>query len=436
MILTADSLLQALQSVGAASSAQLQAALGASQATVSRALAPLLQAGRVLRVGRGRNQVYLMPRTVNGTGPNTAIPITRVDTGGRLSLFATLVPVAGGRYWVDEEDGPKALHGGLPWFLSDMRPQGFLGRSFAQAHAALGLAPNPDHWNDDDVLKALCSAGEDLAGNLVIGHAAFERLQQLRVREVAEHDYPRLAEAALQGELAGSSAGGQQPKFCAVHGGQPVIVKFSPAGDAPAAQRWRDLLVCEHLALQALAAGGIAAAQSRIVRRDDGAGRVFLELLRFDRTAAGRVGMVSLAAYDGEYVGQTDNWANTAERMASRALLPERDADSLRFLEAFGLLIGNTDRHYFNVSLLIDGAGNWSLAPAYDMLPMVYAPTAGELVERTFNPASLGPPLQALRQWEPARVLAQRYWSAVAGDARISEDFRQLAAAHAQALLA
>jgi len=324
----------------------------------------------------------------------------------------------------------------LPWFLSDMRPQGFLGRSFAQAHAALGLAPNPDHWNDDDVLKALCSAGEDLAGNLVIGQAAFERLQQLRVREVAENDYPRLAEAALQGELAGSSAGGQQPKFCAVHGGQPVIVKFSPAGDAPAAQRWRDLLVCEHLALQALAAGGIAAAQSRIVRRDDGAGRVFLELLRFDRTAAGRVGMVSLAAYDGEYVGQTDNWANTAERMASRALLPERDADSLRFLEAFGLLIGNTDRHYFNVSLLIDGAGNWSLAPAYDMLPMVYAPTAGELVERTFNPASLGPPLQALRQWEPARVLAQRYWSAVAGDARISEDFRQLAAAHAQALLA
>jgi len=354
-----------------------------------------------------------------------------VGEDGTASPFATLVPVAGGRFWVDEEAGPKALHDGLPWFLSDMRPQGFLGRTFAHRHAELGLSPNPDQWSDDDVLKALCLTGEDLPGNLVIGFQSFERLQGLRPQKAAPADYPRLADAALHGGQPGSSAGGDQPKFCVVANGRPVIVKFSPGGNAASAQRWRDLLVCEHLALEALAQAGVPAAASRIV---EGAGRVFLEVVRFDRTAKGRIGMVSLMAYDNEYVGKIDNWANTAERMATRSLLTDRDADRLRFLEAFGILIGNTDRHYGNISLLIDAAGDWALAPAYDVLPMVYAPTAGEIVEREFDPSAIAPPVQALRQWPHARVLAQRYWRAVATDSRISSAFRKRAAAHAQSL--
>ncbi|RYF39243.1 MAG: transcriptional regulator, partial [Comamonadaceae bacterium] len=280
-------------------------------------------------------------------------------------------------------------------------------------------------------LKALCLTGEDLPGNLVVGFRSFERLQALRPQQAGPADYPRLADDALHGGQPGSSAGGDQPKFCVVASGRPVIVKFSPGGNAGAAQRWRDLLVCEHLALEALAQAGIPAAASRIV---EGAGRVFLEVVRFDRTSKGRIGMVSLMAYDNEYVGKIDNWANTAERMATRSLLTDRDADRLRFLEAFGILIGNTDRHYGNISLLIDAAGDWALAPAYDVLPMVYAPTAGELVERDFDPAALGSPVQALRQWADARLLAQRYWQAVAADGRISAAFRKKAAAHARAL--
>jgi hypothetical protein len=430
MIFSTQALQDALRTAGVATSAELQAALGASQATVSRALAPLLQAGTVLRVGRGRSQSYLMPRTVDGVGPSVMIPIVKVNEAGVAAPFATLVPVSSGRFWVDEEAGPKALHGGLPWFLSDMRPQGFIGRTFAHSHPELGLAPNPDHWSDDDVLKALCMAGDELPGNLIVGHQSFEKFQRLQPQHAKVHDYPRLADAALQDGQPGSSAGGEQPKFCTVTDGRPVIVKFSPAGDAPADQRWRDLLVCEHLALQTLAGHGVPAAPSRIV---SGGGRVFLEVVRFDRTAQGRVGMVSLMAYDTEYVGKIDNWANTAERMAARNLLTDRDADRLRFLEAFGILIGNTDRHYGNISLLIDG-DDWALAPAYDVLPMIYAPTAGELVERDFNPSALNAPVQTLRQWADARLLARSYWATVAADDRISEAFRQRAATHAQAL--
>ncbi|MBI2770883.1 MAG: type II toxin-antitoxin system HipA family toxin YjjJ [Burkholderiales bacterium] len=430
MVVEPAFLLKALQTAGVATSAQLQSALGASQATVSRALAPLLEAGQVLRIGRGRAQAYLLPRAVEGVGPSTIIPIVKIDETGRPSPFAEMVPVAGGRFWIDEEAGPSALHDGLPWFLADMRPQGFIGRTFAHTHAALGLAPNPDHWSDDDVLRALCLAGEDLPGNLVIGAPSFERLQALHPKQTAQAHYPRLAEAALQG-MPGSSAGGDQPKFCTVHKGRPVIVKFSPAGHAAADQRWRDLLVCEHLALETLAGAGVPAAQSRITQ---GEGRVFLEVVRFDRTAKGRVGMVSLMAYDSEYVGKIDNWGNTAGRMASRNLLTDSDADRLRFLEAFGILIGNTDRHYGNISLLIDGQGDWALAPAYDMLPMVYAPTAGELVVREFEPGAIAPPVQVLREWPAARLLAHAYWKTVAADSRISAAFRKLASAHARAL--
>ena len=358
----------------------------------------------------------------------SAIPMAKVDRVGVLTPFATLERISGGRFYVNEYAGRRELHDGLPWFLFDMRPQGFMGRLFG--HPELGLAPNPDHWSDDDVLKALCMAGDELPGNLIVGHQSFEKFQRLQPQHAKVHDYPRLADAALQDGQPGSSAGGEQPKFCTVADGLPVIVKFSPAGDAPADQRWRDLLVCEHLALQALVGHGIPAAASRIV---SGGGRVFLEVVRFDRTAQGRVGMVSLMAYDTEYVGKIDNWANTAERMAARNLLTDRDADRLRFLEAFGILIGNTDRHYGNISLLIEG-DDWALAPAYDVLPMIYAPTAGELVERDFNPAALNAPVQTLRQWADARLLARSYWGTVAADDRISEAFRQRAAAHAQAL--
>lgn len=421
---------QALITAGAATSAELQLALGASQATISRALTPLLQAGEVLRVGRGRSQTYLMPRSVEGAGPSITIAIVKIDEAGSPSPFATLVPVAGGRFWVEEEAGPKALHDGLPWFLSDMRPQGFIGRTFASAHPELRLAENPDHWSDDDVLKALCAAGEDLQGNLLLGAQSFERFQQLKLPQASEDDYPQLVNAALQGSVPGSSAGGEQPKFCTIHAQQPVIVKFSPAGKAPADQRWRDLLVCEHLALRTLDAYGIPAAPSRIL---NAGGRVFLEVVRFDRTRHGRIGMVSLMAYDNEYVGKIDSWANTAERMVARSLLTERDADRLRFLEAFGILIGNTDRHYGNISLLIED-DDWRLAPAYDVLPMVYAPTAGEVVEREFKPAAVGGSVQTLRQWPAALDLALQYWETVAADKRISASFRQLARGHARAL--
>jgi hypothetical protein len=437
------SILQALRHQGGAlSSAELQALLRVSQPTVSRALAPLIQAGEVQKVGAARKQRFVLPRPVRDVG--RSVPVMRINAQGQPSPFGRMVPLASGAVWVDEEDGLSKRFDGLPWFLDDMRPQGFMGRTFASAHPELQLGNDPRFWSDDDVLRALALCGDDLPGNLVVGEAAFARFHTLpqrasRVASIA--DYPALADAAMQGSIGGSSAGGEQPKFCTIVGRSAdasgdaprhVLVKFSPAGDAPTDQRTRDLLVCEHLALQTLAGAGIAAATSRI---STGAGRVFLEVERFDRTpinaanplGLGRIGMVSLMVYDAEYVGAMDNWAATANRMQERGLLRPADARTLRLLEAFGELIANTDRHYGNISLLLDG-DDWALAPAYDMLPMLYAPVGGELVPRNFAARPLQPTAATLPEWPQALALARSFWAAASADARISAGFRQIAA--------
>jgi hypothetical protein len=431
-------LLQALRSLrGQAGAAQLQQRLGISQPTLSRLLAPLVAGGRVVAVGAARARRYLLPREVDGVGRQ--VPIHEVTPQGALHPFGTLYPLDGGGFWMDEADkahGSSALHDSLPWFLYDMRLQGFLGRGFAAAHPALQLPANLQHWSDDHILKALVNAGEDLPGNLVVGSAAFDRFlglpspQRTRapVVDTPATLYPALATQALGQTLAGSSAGGEQPKFSALRDGHPVLVKFSPAGDSAADQRWRDLLICEALALHTLADAGISAAHTELI---EAGGRVFLESRRFDRAPQGRVGMVSLEVYDRQYIGQGTNWVDTARRsdQAGPERLSAADVSTLCLLDAFGALIANTDRHHGNISLLLH-EHRWRLAPAYDMLPMLYAPVAGELVPRDFGANPPKPSVHTLAFWPRARELATRFWQTAALDERISADFRATAQAN------
>lgn len=427
---------------GTATSPQLQARLGISQPSVSRLLAPLLADGTLVAVGSARARRYLLPREVPGVGRQ--VPIHTVQADGGVQFFGTLYPLAGDGFWMEEADrehGHSARHDSLPWFLYDMRPQGFLGRGFVQGHPGLQLPANLTHWSDDHILKALVNAGEDQPGNLVVGASAFDRYHALPatgtpLRTAAPvvtdpaTQYPTLALQALDQTAVGSSAGGEQPKFSAVRDGQAVLVKFSPADDSAASQRWRDLLVCEALALQTLTAAGIDAAHTVI---EQAAGRVFLQSRRFDRTPqGGRVGMVSLEVYDRQYIGQGTNWVDTAQR--SDRAGPERlhpdDVSAIGLLDAFGALIANTDRHHGNLSLLLQDH-RWRLAPAYDMLPMLYAPVAGEVLPRDFAAQPPRPTVHTLAVWPRARELALRFWQAAATDERISPAFRAIAQANA-----
>jgi len=417
---------------GVVSSQDIQSALGVSQATVSRLLSALIKEGRLLKVGAARAQKYLLPRHVRGID-TPIVPVMRIDEVGEAAPFAKIIPIHDGRYWLEESQGPAKAFDGLPWFMMDMRPQGFIGRTYSNAHPELALPDNPEHWKDDDVLKALATAGEDLPGNLIVGAQSFDLFNARQFQpphDVTEDDYPALADSAMKGTVGGSSAGGEQPKFCARRSGRHVLVKFSPAGNSEVAQRMRDLLVCEHLALTTLNSAGSPAAISSLYFAG---GRAFLELNRFDRTTHGRIGMVSLMAYDAEFVGHMDNWASTAARLHARELITQEDAARLQFLEAFGRLIGNTDRHYGNISLMRQ-QGQWRLSRTYDMLPMIYAPVAGELVARDFEPGTLKPTADTLESWDGAREVAAEFWAVAADDLRLSDGFRQLIAGHAAQL--
>jgi hypothetical protein len=433
-----DNLTAALRrNQGHATSPALQALLGISQPTASRLLAPLLASGQVVKVGAARAQRYLLPREVVGVGRQ--VVVHQVLPSGTAQRLGTLYPLVGGGFWMDECDkvhGQSAFYASLPWFLWDMRPQGFLGRASAQAYPALQLPPRLSDWTDDHIVRALVYAGEDLPGNLLLGPSALARYLSLPsgcrsaapVVTAPAQDYPLLAQQALGNAAPGSSAGGEQPKFCAVVAGVAVLVKFSSAGSAPSDQRWRDLLVCEALALQTLQGAGIAAAETTLVQA---AGRVFLQSRRFDRTAQGRVGMVSFEVYDAQYLGVGSQWAAAA--MQSQRAGPERlsaaDVQTLCLLDAFGALIANTDRHHGNVSLLLHHH-RWQLAPAYDMLPMFYAPVAGEVVPRDWAGQAPRPDENTLGVWPQARRLALEFWQCAAADARISAAFRAIAQAN------
>jgi serine/threonine protein kinase HipA of HipAB toxin-antitoxin module len=233
----------------------------------------------------------------------------------------------------------------------------------------------------------------------------------------------------MAGAPAGSSAQGEHPKFSVriERGGDEVhaFVKFSPPRDTAVGERWADLLVAEALASDVLNAAGIPAARSRVLDADD---RRFLESERFDRVGDdGRRGTASLLAVAAEHHGELDTWARAARRLRDDGLLSEADAERIALLDAFGALIANTDRHLGNLTLFDRLEGPFELAPVYDMLPMQFAPSDGDVVERAFEPD--GARAETLRAWPRARELALGYWAALAEDPRVSGAFRARASA-------
>lgn len=437
---TVSDLLNALTS-GSRNSAELQARLGVSQPTISRLVRAA--ADSVLATGRARTTRYGRRRAVPEVGD--AVPLYRVDAEGQVLHFGHLYPLATGEFACALAGLAPELHPGLPWFLQDMRPQGFMGRAFAQHFAhTLRLPPRLPDWNDDAHLTAMALFGDDLAGNLIVGDISLERFyrQSIAMDAIPEDDrdtaYPRLAEAFLD-EQPGSSAGGEQPKFTAnlsLPDGsrRSVIVKFSPTGTEAAALRWRDLLRAEHAALSLLQEQGVPAAASRLL---EAGGRLFLEVERFDRYGKlGRRGVLSLASLDDHYFGRRGTWTEVAGRLLQARLIYADEARMMRLLDTFGALIANTDRHLGNLSLFANLAGSieLSLAPAYDMLPMAYRPTdQGEIRPVEFRPPT--PAAASADVWVKALRMAYLYWRRLAATAEISEAMRRIATQNAERLV-
>lgn len=397
---------------GPLSSKALQVALGLSQPTVSRALAAL--GGEVERIGAARSAIYSLRDAGRGVD---SLSVYRVDTQGRLAAIGRLVPVRPGGYVMHQTDGVSIHSEGLPWWLADMRPQGFLGRAYAAQHAgAMGLSVNLTEWTDAHALRALATHGHDLVGNLLLGERARERFLADPVPEPISRAgkgarYAALARQAASGGSPGSSAGGEQPKFLAFVQGpdspRHVLVKFSVAQDSPVSERWRDLLRAEHLALSCLRDAGVAAARTELV--DHGTQR-FLEVERFDRVGErGRRALFSLGTLDDQFVGMRQApWPEVAQRLAAQGHIQAEAVQGAALLHAFGTLIGNTDMHAGNLSFVSDGGRPYALAPAYDMLPMGFAPGSGGDLRDALGALRLSAAVPA-PVWRHALDLAHAY---------------------------
>ena len=417
---------------GPASAVEACRALEMSQASFSRSIQDLQKRpdSKLLvlpKVGGARAPLYAVARQLPRC--EAVVPVHRVDAAGRVAQIG-FVAMLQPRGSATLRDGAGRLYDGLPPELHHAAPSGFIGRRLASAsQAELGLPPNLKDWNDDHRVVFLCNRSPDVPGNLVFGNESLTQLLMRRATPAHAADarstvFPTLALRSAAESAGTSSAGGEQPKFSVeMEDTGHVLVKYAKAGT-----RMAELLRLEHLALRALEEHGVAAATTWLHHHQD---LVFLEVQRFDRVGrSGRLGVISAGAYDDEHFGSRDNWADFARRLVKAGALSEPDALPIRVLQAFSQLIGNTDTHFENLSLMLDDSGQVAkVAPAYDMLPMCYAPGSASGIDPALDPVrpSIGRIGPDPAVWDVAARAALRFWSRASEEAGLSEAMRAVA---------
>lgn len=430
-LLTADDLLALLHSGDPVPAADLVQQLGTSRTILARLVR---EAGdQVMRLGQARATAYV----ATGLGRPNHWPLYRMGADATPEPLGTLHALRGERFLFQPEgrrpnlmrpvDAVAGHFPGIPWFLDDVRPQGFLGRTLAhRLGRQLGVPEDLLSWRTADNLIGIQHGGTGI-GDLLLGSRAVDQaldeIQNPPDAVAIGHRldaYARMARDALAGEEVGSSPGGEQPKFTAtVCDGSTryaAIVKFAVSA------RWADLLVMEHLALRTLAAHGVPAAVSTLLQEDD---HTWLELQRFDRTpdVLGRRGFVSLMALDGAFTGEgRRSWAEAGRQLQALRLIDAASAERMVLLHWFGVLIGNRDMHQGNLGFELVDDGPLPLCPAYDMLPMYLAPPRSGAVRKP-EPIALRAPDQLGQGGAIARAaeIAIDFWEQVAVSGQVRE---------------
>lgn len=121
-------------------------------------------------------------------------------------------------------------------------------------------------------------------------------------------------------------------------------------------------------------------------------------------------------------------------KLASRGVVTVEAATDAALLYAFGTLIGNTDMHHGNLSFINETGRPYTLAPAYDMLPMAFAPrNSGEVPDR-LPPVQFHPSIPP-ESWRQALSLARTFVARLANESRVfSEQWKPCSAALIQHL--
>ena len=428
-----DKLHALLKQAPSLSSLELQAATGKSQASISLALKQL--GAQVVKLGAARSTRYALTQAILGLPASHELLWNGPDAMGNMPWrFGTSTYLKNDNLYVQSGQHVWQTQGRLPWFLTPLRPQGFLGRELARVRPDF---PNdPDDWTFEQVLYMAINHVNDPVGAFFIGVSETSNFAATNdTLQKAEH-YEHLATAIGAGLPAGSSAAGEQPKFTArQRNGERFIVKFSPPRGTPFGVRWHHLLHLEKRALQTLQTNGIASAQTEIVKT---AKRTCLESRRFDRGASGAMRhIVSAAAVHDEFVhAPRVNWVVTCEALVKQQLLSSSDARNVVLSYLFGLFLGNTDMHFGNLSFFVDDVTRplFVPTPVYDMLPMMWRP---DIHSGNLDPSPLREPILPMgyaAESALARTWAIDYWLQASNDAELSNELRGLCVENARRL--
>lgn len=391
------------------SAAQLAAATGKSVSSISLALGKL--GDRVHRIGAARSTRYALKQDILGLAAQHELvwesPEGVIQHWGQLTHL--------GNHWLHVRSNHHdwLSHRALPWFLTPIKPQGFLGRIYTRARP--DFPSEPDDWSLQQVLYIAAQIQQDPPGAISIGTPTGRLIDEVS-SDISQRLNQYDARATQIGTTlpAASSAGGEQPKFLSEYSAdnawQSCIVKFTSPLHTPFGARWRALLMLEQLASQTLRDHGIAASPSRFLQSPQ---RAYLESIRFDRIGIhGKRHVVAIGAMHDEFVkGSRENWVKTSQSLAQQGLITEPELKAIARIHSFGHFIGNTDMHFGNLSFFVDDVIKPSirLAPVYDMLPMMWRPDPHfGLSDSPVRPQPL--PTGFAAEQEQARQWAIGFW--------------------------
>lgn len=391
------------------SAAQLALATGKSQSSISLALQKL--GDRVHRIGAARSTRYALKKDILGLSAQQAVLWPgrkgQPQNWGQLTFLQN--------NWLHVRSGKDEWlsNGRLPWFLSPLAPQGFLGRELAR-HAP-NFPPDPQAWSLAQILYSAISLIHDPPGAFFLNRYQTQTLAVPQDGSPLGDHYDLLVKAMDGGFPVGSSAAGEQPKFVVSDSnGLHAIVKFSPPRGTPYGERWHALLKLEKLALDTLQAHDIKTARTELLQTTD---RTYLQSTRFDRIETISVRhVVPIEALHQEFVGESrENWVKSSQALHAQKLITDQELKQIATLYAFGHLIGNTDMHFGNLSFYVDDVvtPKISLAPVYDMLPMMWRPS--DFHGLTDSPVREQPlPVGFAAEQAQAREWAIHFWEQAA----------------------
>ena len=201
-VATVDDLLSVLRRNGVTAGADLARLLAVSPSTLHRLVRGAGAAVR--RIGRTRGARYGALARWPAVPPE--LPVWWIDAAGGATRLGTLYAFHGEQFWMAfAHSGGDLIFDGMPPFLADMAPQGFLGRFFSERYPELDLPPHAADWSTSHIIQAIARRGEDAAGNLVVGEESMDRFLDSEPTITPRADYPAVTlDLARHG--AGSSA--------------------------------------------------------------------------------------------------------------------------------------------------------------------------------------------------------------------------------------